>query len=86
MVIASQQKGERRAVMLGMTAQDVAQLRIGKAIRVNPDSDPACPEAVEILISYGETDAAVVDQMTREASSVGVPVITLTQAGPRRPQ
>jgi hypothetical protein len=67
----------KRIVMLGVTPENIIRLTAGQPIRVSAEHHAGFPTDLVIMITFGESERWLVDQMkgliTADTKVVGVP-------------
>jgi len=78
-------KDGEKIIVLGITAENVTRLMKGMPIRVTPESHPGFPKDVVILITFGQTEKAITEQLapliSGETKIIGVPRSTCALHG-----
>lgn len=80
MVIATGDREDGRQLLLvGLSRENLRLLRQDRPIVITPETHPGCPQGYEILVMYGETEAAIAQRLrslgavTPETTVIAVP-------------
>lgn len=69
MVIASGVRdGVRQFLLLGLSAENIRRLTHDEPIRITPETHPGCPVDWEIVICFGQTEAAIAAELQRSGA------------------